>query len=121
MIGIDCYLSADGWRQPIRPGAIVEVWDGLTLCMELDAAALLDILTMHVRTARLMALLVASAETMPLARERLEFRSPPVEPAPPLDATSPRKPLADPAPARGTFPRERRDALRQQRRERRKA
>ena len=58
---------------PIQAGAIVEVWDGLTLCLELDATALLDLLAMHVRTARLMALLLASAEQMPLARERLEL------------------------------------------------
>jgi hypothetical protein len=94
---MDVWLRDGDWRMPIRAGGILEIFDGLRLCVELDALLLLDLLAAHTRIAQ-----IADAMTTPAA--------------PPLPE---RKPLAPPLPSSVTPAQ--RAARRAQRKGRRRA
>ena len=98
-----------GFKYPLRAGDTLEIWsDRHELCGTVDAAMLLDLLAVYLRSADLTKRL-ADAVTGPVTVERTTFHLPE-----PPD----RKPLAPPL--RGTFPPERQAALRAKRRARRK-
>jgi hypothetical protein len=88
---MDVWLRDGDWRMPVRVGGVLEFFDGLILCGECDAGMLLELIAAHCRIATIISVMQA----------------------PPA-----RKPVAPPAPARGTLPTEAREALREKRKSR---
>ena len=124
MTRIECFLRVrdfgqpGAWRMPIQPGAVLEVWDGLHL-PGAGRRGILDLLAMHIRTAWLSD--HGRRRVSPAGRERLEMRLADDATA---AVTGPRHnpPTANPSPPlRGSFPPERQAALREKRRQRRRA
>jgi hypothetical protein len=104
------FLAHGGIRLPLRAGDTLEIWSSRSeLCGTIDAAMLLDLLMVYLRSADLTKRL-ADAITGPVVVERTVFHL-----APP----GPRKPLAPPVPERGIVPPEERARRRAQRRTRR--
>jgi hypothetical protein len=105
-----------GYKVPLRAGAVLELWDEQhRLCLELDAAVILDLLHVEIRRARLAGILSAAAHN-PLALERLDFTLSPPESHVLEAPAAPRKPLA-----RAGSTTNDRMSRRQERRARRKA
>lgn len=94
---------------PIRRGGIVEAFDEQHyLVLQLDAVVLVEALDLYFRQARIVKLIAENARDL-ADHERMLLPSPDPE----------RKSLA-PLPRRGTFPPERREALREKRRARKR-
>lgn len=110
MPAIDVYVRflGAGFKHPLRAGDTLEIWSSRAeLCGTVDAALLLDLLAVYLRSADLTKRL-ADAMTAPPVVERTTFS---------LPAPEPRKPLAPPV--RGRPTREQRDERRAQRKRRR--
>jgi hypothetical protein len=80
-----------GYKVPIRPGAVLMAYDAHQLCFEIDAAAIIDLLAVQVRIARIVATINAAEH--PFISEQLELGVIPATP-PPMLAEPERKPLA---------------------------
>jgi hypothetical protein len=99
-----------GFKWPLRAGDALEIWsERHELCGTVDAAMLLDLLAVYLRSADLTKRL-ADTVTTPVALERSTFRLP--------EADLPRKPLTPAAPRNGTPGQ--RDELRAQRKTRKR-
>jgi hypothetical protein len=98
---MDVWLRDGDWRMPVRPGGVLEFFDGLTVCGECDAGVLLESLAVHVRMAKIVSVIQDGTTRNPLQRERMPL---------------PHKPLAPPL--RGPITPERKAELREQRRRR---
>ena len=114
MSAIDVFVRflGGGFKYPLRSGDTLEIWSNRhELCGTIDAAMLLDLLMVFLRTADLTKRLADAVETPPAVERALFHLAPPEE----------RRPLADPIPARPVPTREQKEANRARRRARRQA
>jgi hypothetical protein len=93
-IAIFVRFIAGGFKWPLRAGDVLEIWsDRHELCGTVDAAMLLDLLAVYLRSADLTKRLAESVTT-PVNVERSTFRLPDPPPSKPIGQPLPGRPNA---------------------------